>query len=96
MTDKEKQLIEQCRKGDRKSQLQLYEHLFGLLMGMAKRYYRNREDCKAQVNAAFLKILNGLQSYTGDGSFEGYCRRIMTNTLIDEWRKQKKLSKHHD
>jgi RNA polymerase sigma-70 factor (ECF subfamily) len=89
MTDKEKQLIEQCKKGDRKSQLQLYEQLFGLLMGLARRYYRNREDCKAHVNTAFLKILDGLKNYTGSGSFEGYCRRIMTNTLIDEWRKQK-------
>ena len=89
MTDKEKQLIEQCNKGDRKAQLLLYEHLFGLLMGLARRYYRNREDCKAHVNTAFLKILSGLKNYTGNGSFEGYCRRIMTNTLIDEWRKQK-------
>jgi RNA polymerase sigma factor (sigma-70 family) len=89
MTDIEKKLIEKCIKGDRKSQLQLYEQLFSLLMGMAKRYYRNREDCKASVNAAFLKILDSLTNYNDSGSFEGYCRRIMTNNLIDEWRKQK-------
>lgn len=54
MTDKEKQLIEQCIKGDRKAKLLLYEHLFGLLMGLARRYYRNRDDFKAHVTMAFL------------------------------------------
>ncbi|MDZ4822912.1 MAG: RNA polymerase sigma factor [Flavobacteriales bacterium] len=92
MTEPEKLLIQQCLRNDRKAQLALYEHLFGLLMGMARRYYRNREDCTMHTNTAFFKMLDNLKNFSGEGSFEGWCKRIMTNTLIDEWRKFKKTS----
>jgi RNA polymerase sigma-70 factor (ECF subfamily) len=87
----DKQLIDNCLREDRKAQLALYEQLFGLLMNLARRYHRNREDCKLHVNTAFLKILSNLKDYNGEGSFEGWCARIMNNTLIDDWRKNKKM-----
>lgn len=89
MNLEQKHLIEACRRGERRAQLRLYEEVFGNLMSMARAYYRNREDCTAVVNAAYLKILSGIRDYSGEGSFEGWYRRIMSRTLIDAWRTQK-------
>jgi RNA polymerase sigma-70 factor, ECF subfamily len=91
MTNNELEVcIEGCRSGDRKAQLQLYKTFFGQLLQMALRYTNQREDAKGYVNQAFLKILNNIHQYDASGSFEGWCKRIMTRTLIDIWR-QKKL-----
>ena len=90
MPESDKLLIARCLKNERKAQLELYQQLFGVLMSMARRYYINREDCVMQVNTAYLKILDKLADFGGNGSFEGWCKRIMTNTLIDAWRKDKR------
>jgi RNA polymerase sigma-70 factor (ECF subfamily) len=90
MPEPDKLLIARCLKNERKAQLELYQQLFGVLMSMARRYYINREDCVMQVNTAYLKILDKLADFGGNGSFEGWCKRIMTNTLIDAWRKDKR------
>lgn len=90
MPEPDKLLIARCLKNDRKAQLELYQHLFGMLISMARRYYVNREDCVLHVNTAYLKILDKLTEFGGSGSFEGWCKRIMTNTLIDAWRKDKR------
>ncbi len=45
-------------------------------------------------NASFLKILNNLSQYNGKGSFEGWCKKILINTFIDEYRKTEKYRKN--
>jgi RNA polymerase sigma factor (sigma-70 family) len=42
------------------------------------------------VNMAFLKILQNLNKYVESVPFEAWIRRIMINTTIDEFRKNKK------
>lgn len=59
-------------------------------MSVAMRYKTNPEDAKAMVNQAFLKIMTNIQKYTFDGPFEAWIRRIMINTLIDDFRKIQK------
>jgi RNA polymerase sigma-70 factor (ECF subfamily) len=40
----------------------------------------------------FLKILNNLEKYNEEVPFKAWIRKIMINTLIDEYRKHKKQS----
>ncbi len=87
----EENLLQRCVRGDQKAQMKLYEECYGLLMTMARSYYKNREDCTMHVNTAFMKILSNLSEFKGQGSFEGWCRIIMRRVLIDEWRKEKKF-----
>lgn len=84
------QLIEQCNNGDRKAQSMLYHNLSGILMGICRRYYKNREDCVMHTNTAFMKILRSLKSYKNEGPFEAWCVRIMMNSIIDDFRAEKK------
>lgn len=45
----------------------------------------------ATVNEGFLKIINNLSKYSPDTPFEAWIRRIMINTLIDDFRKNRKV-----
>lgn len=85
------QLLQSCIEKDRKAQYQLYKRYYGLLMGVCIRYKKNEEEAKAALNLGFLKIFNNLQKYPTHIPFEAWARRIMINTLIDEFRKERKL-----
>jgi RNA polymerase sigma-70 factor (ECF subfamily) len=88
-----KELIEACINGDRKSQSKLYELSFSSMMNVAFRYSINREDALAQVNMCFLKILKSLNSHSNDypgKSYYAWIQKIMINTIIDDFRKHKR------
>lgn len=89
----DKALINACANGDRKAQFELYNQSFPALMNVAFRYYNNRDDASAIVNQCFLKVLKGLPSFIKvqtTASYIVWIRKIMTNTLIDEYRKNGK------
>lgn len=84
-------LIEACKKNKRKAQEQLYEACFRFLMPVCMRYHKNESDARAIYNVAYMKILKNLDKLnTNEVPFAPWAKRIMTNTLIDEYRKNKK------
>jgi RNA polymerase sigma factor (sigma-70 family) len=84
-------LLQQCRKGDRKGQYQLFRRCFPVLMSVCLRYKKDEGDAKAALNEGFLKILQNLDKYSSSTPFEAWIRRIMINTLIDDFRKNRKV-----
>ena len=82
-------LLRQCTKGDNKSLTALYAIVFPTLMGMSRRYFTNRDEQVTIVNNCFMKLVKSLDRYEGTGPFEAWCRRLMTNTIIDEYRRNK-------
>ncbi len=84
------QLLKDCRNGDRKAQLQLYKVCFSMLMGICMRYKREESEAVASLNMGFLKIITNLEKYSSKIPFQAWAKRIMINTLIDEYRKYKK------
>jgi RNA polymerase sigma-70 factor (ECF subfamily) len=58
-------------------------------MPVCFRYHNNEEDARASLNIAFMKILRGLGSMDGDLNFTAWAKRVLVNTLIDEYRKRK-------
>lgn len=83
-------LLQACRQNDRKAQAQLYKSCFGLLMSVCIRYKNDESEARAILNQGFLKILTNLEKYDPKIPFEAWIRRIMINTVIDEFRKYKK------
>lgn len=59
-------------------------------MGVCVRYVKDDGEARALLNAGFLKILTKLDSYKSHVPFEAWTRRIMINTIIDQYRKDKK------
>lgn len=58
-------------------------------MPVCFRYHNNEEDARSSLNLGFMKILKGLESVDEELNFPAWSKRIMVNTLIDEYRKKK-------
>jgi RNA polymerase sigma factor (sigma-70 family) len=76
---------------DRKSQLDLYKICYPVLVSVARRYRNNEEDHLTLVNNAFIKIIQNLDKYK-DAYFFSWIKRIMTNEVIDDYRRNKKYN----
>ena len=83
-------LIDGCRKGNRASQIRLYEHFFGYGMGVCLRYSRNREEALEIVNDGFHKAFSRIEQYDKEQPFKPWLRRILINAAIDYSRKYHK------
>ena len=89
------EILKACLRDDRKAIKQLYEYCFKLLMPICFRYHSHEEDARASLNIGFIKILGGLESLVKEEmNFSAWSKRVMTNTLIDEYRKNKKHLSH--
>lgn len=86
-----RELLNDCQQGDQKAQYQLYRSCFPLLMSVCMRYKKEESEAAGVLNEGFLKILRGLKSYKSTVPFEAWIRRIMINTIIDEFRKNRKV-----
>ena len=87
-------ILNACKRDDRKAIQFLYEHCFKKLMPICYRYHNNEEDARSSLNIGFMKILNGLETVDEDLNFSAWSKRIMVNTLIDEYRKKKNYLSH--
>ena len=85
-----KELISGCVKNDRRSQEELFKLFYGKMLGVCMRYARDRDTAEEMLQEGFNKIFDKLEAFDYKGSFEGWIRRIVSNTAIDNIRKSKK------
>lgn len=90
------QLIKKCLDGNARAQKMLYEQFGPKLMGVCYRYATSTEEAQDLLQDGFIKIFEKLDKYSGIGSFEGWMRRIVVNTALDNIRKNKKFLLHTD
>lgn len=76
-------------KRDRRAEYDMYKATYSYLMSICIRYTRNQDTAKEVLNIGFLKILSSLGNYRPEVPFNLWIRKIMINTLIDEFRKKK-------
>ena len=86
-----KELLERCINNDRKAQQEFYKAYYSFIMGICYRYYSSKDEMFIAHNESFLKIMMNLKSYKGDAPFEVWIRRITINTIMDSFRRTKKL-----
>lgn len=82
-------LISGCLANDRRAQEQLYRWLSPRLFAVCLRYAADREAAEDILQEGFIKVFQKLASFRGEGSFEGWARRIIVNTAIEQFRKIK-------
>ena len=89
-------LIESCIKGDRKAQKVLYDHLAPRMFPLCIRYMGDRELAEDILQDGFITLFTRLDSYKGDGSFEGWARKIFVTTALMSLRKKDVLKMSDD
>ena len=81
-------LLRDCMAGSRTAQKKLYDRFAPRAYGVVRRYiYDNDHAAEEVLNDSFYKVLTKLEQYSFKGSFEGWIRRIVVNTVTDYLRK---------
>ncbi|MCX2480904.1 RNA polymerase sigma factor [Pedobacter sp. MC2016-15] len=80
-------LMEGCKAGNRKMQELLYRQTSSKLLLVCMRYARDRMEAEDVLQLGYVKIFQKINEYRGDGSFEGWMRKVMVNCAIESYRK---------
>lgn len=72
-------------------QEELYKRFAPKMYAVCLRYSNNAENAQDLLQEGFIKIFRNLNRFRGDGSFEGWIRRIFVNTSIEYFRKKTNL-----
>jgi RNA polymerase sigma-70 factor (ECF subfamily) len=89
-------IIKDCKGGKRKAQKMLYEKFYRQMHGVCLRYCTSKPEAEDVMLTGFMNVFTKIDSYSGSGSFEGWMKKVMINTAIDNFRKQKKHNDHFD
>jgi RNA polymerase sigma-70 factor (ECF subfamily) len=57
------------------------------MMGVCLRYIGDRETARDLLQDGFIKVFTSIESYSGNGSFEGWIRKIFVNCALEYLRK---------
>ena len=85
------QLIKSCIDGDRAAQKVLYDRLAPRMFPVCMRYVGDRTLAEDLLQDGFVTLFTRLDSYKGEGSFEGWARRIFVTTALMSLRKKDAL-----
>ena len=56
------------------------------MMGVCMRYMHSRVEAEDILQESFIKVYLNIKHYRGEGSFEGWIRRIVVNMAINKLR----------
>ena len=84
-------LVIECVKGNIRAQRELFDRYAQKMLGVCMRYTKNTEQAEDILQDGFIKVFNKLKDFKNEGSLEGWIRRVMVNTALDQIRKNGKL-----
>ena len=82
----EKQLIEGCVNSDRRAQKALYDKYSRRMMAVCLRYVKDQEDARDLLQEGFVKLYTNIHKFSGEGSFDGWVRKIFVNSALERLR----------
>lgn len=82
-------IIEKCKKNDRKAQMQLYNQYCHGMYVVAKRFMKHESEAEDVVQEAFIKAFSKLHQYHAEVTFGAWLKRIVINTSIDALKSKK-------
>lgn len=83
------ELILECIQEDKRAQTKLYNQYAPILLGVCRRYASNNTEAEEILMNAFLKIFLHIDSYSGQGSFEGWMKKVCINEALNYQKKFK-------
>ncbi|HKR05629.1 MAG TPA: sigma-70 family RNA polymerase sigma factor [Bacteroidia bacterium] len=87
MTDE--QLLRGCKEKNLSAQKQFYDRFAKKMMGVCLRYADSAAEAQDILQDGFIKVFERIESYKATGSLEGWIKRIMVNTALDNFRRRK-------
>ena len=84
------QLVEGCRRRDRKAQRELYDTLSPMAMGVCMRYAADRQQAQDLMQDGFIKVYENIDSLREPESLGAWVYGIMVNVGINHCLKAKR------
>ena len=87
----EEELIKGCRRGDHHAQQRLFDLYASRMYGICFRYIKDTMQAEDVLVMAFTKVFERISQFKGEGSFEGWIRRITINEALTSLRKSRMM-----
>lgn len=82
-------IIAGCVKNNMKSKETLYKLFARDMMYVCRKYTNSNEDAQDIHQECFIKVFEKIGTYSGEGSFEGWLKRLFINHCINNYKKYK-------
>jgi RNA polymerase sigma-70 factor (ECF subfamily) len=92
----EEAIFQGCLKNQAAAQKELYNRYSPKMLAVCYRYAHNREDAEDMLQEGFIKIFSQIHTFQNKGAFEGWVRRIMVHTCINNLKKNKRFNESVD
>lgn len=90
------QLVKKCLEKDALAQKYLFDTFSKKMMGVCLRYSKDAEEAQDVLQIGFVKVFEKLHVFNNEGSLEGWIRKIIVNSALDQIRKNKKFENNVD
>jgi RNA polymerase sigma factor (sigma-70 family) len=84
-------LIDACRTGDRVAQFKIYKLYYKAMYNTCLRIVNDTAEAEDIMQEAFLDAFLKIASYTGQGSFGSWLKRIVVNRSLDFLRRSREM-----
>lgn len=79
-------IIEGCRRGDAEARSELYRRYAATMFALVRRYVKVRAAAEDVFHDGFVVAYTKIDSFRGQGSFEGWLKRIFVNAALSHLR----------
>jgi len=80
-----------CSQGDQRAQRTLFERVKSPMFGVCLRFAESRAAAEDLLQEGFIRVFRDIERYRGEGSLDGWVRRIFVRTAIEDFHKRKKV-----
>lgn len=84
------ELVQRCRKGERKAQYELYQLYKDRVFNIAYRMANSQQDAEDITQMAFVRVFQKIDSFRGDSAFSSWVYRLTVNICINHFRREKR------
>src|SRR5215207_11241800 len=92
----EEKILQDCLRNDALAQKELYNRYSPKMLAVCYKYAHNREDAEDMLQEGFIKVYSQIHTFRNQGAFEGWVRRIIVHTCINNLKKKKKFNESVD
>lgn len=86
------ELVKQCATNNRKAQKEIYQLFADKLFSICLKYSKNKQEAQDNFQDGFITIFNKIGQFKFKGSFEGWLKRVMVNTILLKYRQKNVLN----
>jgi len=83
--------VQECLRGNARAQKALFDKFAPKMLAVCARYMKDQAETEDVFQIGMVKVFNKLADFKAEGPLEGWIRRIMVNSCLDQLRKNQRF-----